>query len=190
MNSKLQSSLAWFASATGTVVPAWGFFKNWAPPLFPVIGILLAPMSAALIYFVSQQRTAGSKLLRIGMTLLGLGIVQIIAYVVLLPQWAVMDPAENHWYQVGFGLSDWSLTDVGRFDKARVPDATAGHLMLIEAAFSPDGPKKIWKPWSIAAAGTVLLLLFVGGFIFWTSGFACLAKHKSSVQANASPNDD
>src|SRR5436305_9386084 len=154
MNNKFQAALGWFASATGAAVPAWGFFKNVVPPIFPVIGLILAPVSAAIIYVIAVQSVRSMrKLIRRGVLFLICGILFIFAYAIVLPQWTVLEPQERRSrFQVGFGLADWSLTTrVGLPDKQKNPDATPETLMMIETAFSPQGPEKIWKAWSITA---------------------------------------
>jgi hypothetical protein len=181
VNNKYQAALAWFASAAGAGVPAWSFFTHYNPPIFPAVGLLLAPVSAALIVFAGAQRRGGSrKMLKGGMILVGVGFVLILAYGVALSQWTVFEPQHYQTrFQIGFGLADWSLTSVGLSDKKEIPAPTPEQLMMAEAAFSPEGAEKIWSAWSITSAGALLLAFYCLGFVLWTSGFAWLAKFKA-----------
>jgi hypothetical protein len=184
MNNKLQSALSWFGSATGVAVPALGFFKDFAPPIFPAIGLILVPISSAIIYFVGANKSlrTNSRLLKRSMWLVGVGVSLIFVYIIALPNWSVQIPGSDKHLQIGFGTANWSLTAIGKQDKRAIPDATPEKLLMAEAAFTHDGVIGVWASWTVALAGSVLLLSYFCGFVAWTSGFACLAKHRSNAQ--------
>jgi hypothetical protein len=116
------------------------------------------------------------------MWLVGVGVSLIFVYIIALPNWSVQIPGSDKHLQIGFGTANWSLTAIGKQDKQVIPDATPEKLLMAEAAFTHDGVIGVWTSWTVALAGSVLLLSYFCGFVAWTSGFACLAKHRSNAQ--------
>ena len=98
---------------------------------------------------------------------------------IILQYCSIIDTQTQERFQVGFWKCDWSLTQVGLKLKQENLSDTPQVWVLIEAAFQPGGPEKIWKPWSIISAGILMLITYMAGFVLWTAGFSLLAKHKS-----------
>lgn len=180
----LSRALKWFAAGSGVVVPASAYFAGNAPPLFPEIGIITAAMCSAIIYSVQtyrlpldKTRRGLPKLVRNGVTVLMLSLVILVAYVLLLRWTTVLDPQSANRFQIGFGTARWSLTTLG--DRCIFRSRSIEECMLSQTAFTNEGPFIIWKPWTVYAAGTSLIVMHLIAFTFWTLAFSLLAKHKS-----------
>jgi hypothetical protein len=193
--NKVIESLKWFGAGTGAIVPAWDFFKSEVPPSFPEIGILMVPLAAAIALIMSiygsgeaRNRIALKSSVVRGATCIAISLVLLISYRVFLDNWTVLDPQSFRTrYQIGFGESGWSLTAVGLATKAALGTSTPGKLMLANRGFAPSGPAQIWKQWTIDMAGVVLILLYLVGFILWTSGFALLSKCRALTENRSAP---
>ena len=180
--SKALRLLSWFGAFSGVAIPGYStFFRNMVPPLFPEIGWITAGLGAATVFAVYSLRprantTSGRKrLVRRGLFLIGTSLLLLIAFLVSLRALTVRHPRGIALYQTGFRTARWSLTEAGQKDLDHLPSATPEDLMFMEAAFSTSGPTKIWRAWSIYAAGLILLAFYLGGFVGWTSGFTTLA---------------
>jgi hypothetical protein len=186
---KLLRQLQWFTGGTGLSVPMLTMFTSSAPR-FPQAALVI-PVLASVIVFLSargigRRQDAKRDLRRVdryvrrGIWCLGLGIVTVFTYFALLDYCTVVDPqSETTRYWTGFGLSDWSLTAIGKAYKHTHPTYTPEDMMLAEKAFRPDGPSAIWKGWSIALASGILLVLYFLAFVLWAVGFASFAAARS-----------
>jgi hypothetical protein len=189
--NRLIDSIKWFGAATGALVPAWDFFKHDVPPLFPEIGLLMCAVSGAIAIVVSAYIPSRPKpihglqaIVWRGTILIVMSLGVLISYRILLESWTVLEPQSyQQRFQVGFGVVDWSLTNLGQEMKHAGNIRVADDLMLAGHAFRPGGPATIWKQSTIDSAGLILILLYVVGFVLWTTGFALLSKYRASVVA-------
>jgi hypothetical protein len=78
--------------------------------------------------------------------------------------------------QIGFGMLDWTLTDASSPSDQRPIDVLMNH-----GSVDQDRAMKYWKPWTVYAAGTSLIVLYLSGFSLWTAAFGIFARHE--VQA-------
>jgi hypothetical protein len=63
--------------------------------------------------------------------------------------------------------------------KQNFPNATPLALMEYGVAFSPEGPAKIWKFWTILMSGISMIITFLFTFVLWVLGWSLLAKRKA-----------
>ena len=80
-------------------------------------------------------------------------------------------------YQIGFGRADFSLSEPGLKIKQGKPTATKQELLLRGPGFRRGGPHIVWRSWSIYLAGSLLIVLYIATFLFWSVGFTFLARH-------------
>jgi hypothetical protein len=185
--NKITTGLKWFGAFSGAAVPAWTFFLHVAPPLFPQISLILAAVAGAIVAIAAAyvppvcRGSAGlPPMVRHAAALIGVALVLLIAYVVLWQEWTVAsinDPEVR--YQIGFGKVNWGLTTEGLKDKAD-PDLHLIQDWMSAHGWSSNTPGIIWKEWTINTAGLILIVIFVCGFISWTTGFSLLAKYRGT----------
>ena len=175
--------LKWFGAGAANIVPGFSWFISLSPPLFPQIGIIASALGFAIIFTIyaySPKPNAGRlpQLVKMGFACIIGALCLIIIYLLFLRCSTVLDPqSEEVRFQIGFGKQDWSLTEVGlEYKKKILPGESVVMWMQAEAAFFRQGPEKLWKPWSILLAGTLMIVIFVFAFGLWAAGFAFLAK--------------
>lgn len=190
----VEDGLPWFSTAlaaASAAVPGAQFFTEGAPPLFPLSAALVSLIGAFIVLFVlwpSRRRTVRR---RVVLSTFIAGLVFLMAYWVVLPDWTASPPDEQagpRW-QVGFGHASWSLTELGRSRLDETPGATNTDLLLQVAGFQDGGPDRIWKKSTINAAGTILVVLYMSGFAAWTTSFALLGRRYFSTRSSR-PADD
>ena len=195
MNRHLRR-LSWFGAFSGLAIPGYStFFQKLVPPLFPEIGLITACLGAATVFIVYSRRPrkqSGAQQRRLttrGTVLLASSVLLLAAFLLTLRAWTVQDPQQGTTYQIGYRTAEWTLTTAGLTDLKNKPSATPEDLMLMEAAFYPGGPAKIWVSWSIYTAGLLVLLFYLLGFILWAAAFATLAvvARPGELDAQATP---
>ncbi|MDH5415063.1 MAG: hypothetical protein OEW87_13085 [Flavobacteriaceae bacterium] len=183
------STILWIfiAGSLGVLVPGYAFFTSYPPPLFPEISIVISALSILIIIAAFRYKpkqiaeTYGLPLfVKIAIILIVAALVILVFYVIFLQNWTVLDPQSSEVrFQIGFGKCSCGLTEAGLMLKEKFPNETVRDWMLREAAFRSNGPNIIWKSCAINAAGIILILIYLLGFILWTSGFSLLARHES-----------
>lgn len=152
-----------------------------APPLMswpPVLNYGTFGIIAGVVYLLSERNRVPTdqRPLRPIVFWLATAIVTLIVYSVLLNLWSVVDPqTERVRFQIGFGLADWSLTDLGRRVKSQFPSLTAAQLLMTDKGFHMGGSTGIWERWSVYSAGFLLIGLYLAAFISWTIALALSA---------------
>lgn len=189
--TKYASAFKWMkgiCAGVGVAVPAFSFFKHYAPPLFEAASLLTTAIAGAVIiltyYYeprVEPPDTKAKKLVRYARNALIVAVILLVVYMVMLKVCTVADPPENPEtrYQIGFWTFDWSLSDDGQYLKQRHPGSSPRDLMDYGVVFSKDGPAKIWKFWTILASGISMILVFLFTFVLWVFGWSLLAKRKA-----------
>lgn len=171
--------LAAGAGAIASQLPGLSFFTSNAPPSFGLLSLMTSGLTLAIFVWVLTTTPADSDRSRTGLIAVGAAIVLGLAYAGLLNWVTVPAPAETgvaQRFQIGFGLSDFSLTDdARRLLKASPADTTIEDLMLMKGAFRPGGPQLLWKPWTITAAWLLLSTVFLLAYSLWSFGLACVA---------------
>ena len=163
--------VGWIGGAGGVATPAWIYFKNYAPPLFPGITVLVAALPLAIWFLVwrgsIRRRAAAVQLIVAGLLL--------FIYALLL-QFTTLTAAGNpkQRVQIGFGTVSWTLTQYGNNWMRAHPSSTAFDLANSDAAFVQHRVPKLWQTWSVYCAGALLILLYVLAFVFWSCCFANL----------------
>jgi hypothetical protein len=64
------------------------------------------------------------------------------------------------------------LTDAARHFVSEHHVQTKEDLMLPFGAYDNERIALVWRSWSVFAAGTLLCVVFVVAYVFWTSGLA------------------
>jgi hypothetical protein len=186
------SSFKWIngiLTGVGVTIPAFSFFTLYAPPFFAAASLFTAAISTAVViltyYYeprVISPDTKGEKLVRLARNALICAVALLVVYMIMLRVCTVVDPPEQPVarYQIGFWNFDWSLNGDGRYLKERHPNSsTPWELMDYAAAFSGDGPAKIWKFWTILVSGVLMILVYLFTFVLWVFGWSLLAKRKA-----------
>lgn len=182
-NGTFLKSLKWFGAGALNIVPAFSWFVSMSPPIFPQIGPITSALGLAITYTVyayTPKPGVGRlpQMVKMGFRYIIGATFLILIYLLFLRFCTVLDPqSEKVRFQIGFGKQNWSLTKVGLEYKKNFPEESPATWMMAEAAFSPGGPEKLWKSWSILLAGTLMIVIFLLAFGMWAAGFAFLAKH-------------
>lgn len=172
----------------GVSVPALSFFTLYAPPLFVGASLITGAIATAVVvltyYYtpkVKSPDTEKQKLVRLARNAIICSVLLLFVYLALLKVCTVADPPEKPEvrYQIGFWNFDWSLTEDGKFLKYKHASATPWELLDYGAAFSEEGPAKIWKFWLIMLAGSSMIVVFMFAFVLWVFGWSLLAKRKA-----------
>ena len=179
----------WLGAASGAGVPAFTFFSSFPPPLFPSVSLISAALSGAILFIAliwkpkaERQDQTLPRILKQGMRVLILSVLLLIVYILLLQFTTVPVPIPTQpstRLQIGFGMSDWTLTGAGRDWKSSNSSLTVEQMIRNEAAFTQDRIGILWQTWSIYLAGFLLIAFYFLAFIAWTSGFALLAKQRT-----------
>jgi hypothetical protein len=172
----LAKGASWLGGISGAGLPALSYFKDYAPPLFAGASVIITALAAAIL-LVATPRKAQPGSNKLVITYLSLALALLIAYALFLTFTTVVGPDNNGArYQIGFGRAQFSLTDVARGYLRDDPTLQPKDLMLYEKAFDQGRIPILWQTWSVYAAGLILIVVYFFGFIFWTIGFALLAK--------------
>lgn len=172
--------LSLFAGSIGTIVPGVSFFVEEAPPLFNATGLLTSGVAVAVLIWGFNQRLERSRIPRRAVVSVVGALVLIVSYRVCLAYLTVLPPRQGNREQIGFFMSNWSLTkSASEFIRRTEGDIrTPQELMLAYGGF---GDRQIvwtiWEPWTIVSAGSILILLFVLSFLLWSYAFAILAQY-------------
>lgn len=182
--SKSLKCLSLLGGGVGSFLPGIAYWRESAPPLLGAWSFLVTGVALALLVYGYSKRLVPQHIPRSALRYILAAMVLAIAYGVCLRYTTVQhSKRKGPRYQIGFHTFDWSVKDPeekGRLSKSMGKELTAEELMNAYGAFNPGGPEKVWKFWTIIVAGTLLLLLFVSGFIFWTYGLALLARYLSA----------
>lgn len=185
-------------------VPGVSFFAGYGPPLFPPIGLLVGVIGVMVYVFVFQsapssasvnlppaarvhlrqdvgQRTRSNRVI---VCLLIAFVLLACAYFTAFSLWTAKPPAprEGPAVQVGFHLAEWSLRPKARAWVIENPNQCLPDVMLAFGGFSDAGVTRIWEPWSIHAAGVMLIGLFSATFLVWALLVAHLTRRLQSIR--------
>jgi len=123
-------------------------------------------------------KIAPAKIIKMGKNSFIITFLLLLTYLVFLQFCTVLEPQSyEKRFQIGFWKFNWSLTKDGQKLKEKYPDVPLQDWMKKMAAFSPEGPQKIWKEWSISLAGIFLIILFLLIIFFIVRGLSLFAKH-------------
>jgi hypothetical protein len=190
---KYLDAFKWFTgllTGVGVAVPAYTYFTSYSPPLLESASLLTAAISAATIIFayyheprLREGEDAGRRLLVVARRALIAGLVLFVVYLALVRLCTVAaqitPESEVQRYQVGFWTFGWGLTEDGQFLMREHPGATPYELMDYGVAFTDDGPSKLWRLWTIYAAGLIMVAVFLFSFVLWVFGWSLLAKRRA-----------
>lgn len=190
IDRKFIGRLKWFGAGSANIIPGFSWFILLSPPLFPKIGIIMSALGLAITYIIYAYTPKSDfgrlpSPIRAGIRCIMGALCLILIYVLLLNCCTVLDPqSEEVRFQIGFGRQDWSLTELGlKYKRELLPTEPVVKWMEADALFYRGGPEKLWKSWTILAAGTIMIVTFVFAFSLWATGFAFLAKHKGQNRA-------
>jgi hypothetical protein len=179
---EISTALGALAAGTGAIasqLPGLSFFTSNAPPSFGLLGLMTSGLTLAIFVRVLATTPEALDRSRAGLLAVAGAVVLGLSYVSLLNWVTVPAPVEtgvDRRYQIGFGLSDFSLTDRAKAAlKTGADGVTSEDLMLMNGAFRPGGPQLLWKPWTITLARALLSAVFLLAYFLWSFGLACVA---------------
>jgi hypothetical protein len=185
----------------GSIVPALTFFSSVTPPLLTGASVFSAALALAILLSVFQRATNSPKAKTNPRPLwwgaigaLALSVAILVLYLGLLKVCTATGAPEGgspHRFQIGFGKWENGLTQEGKAVRRASPSGAVEQWMLDDGLFSEDGPRVLWKTWTIYTAGTVLALSFVLVFCLWSAGWSLLAAvHALSTPATSRRRND
>lgn len=180
--SNIQRGVKTVATLGGALsggLPGAAYFTHNAPPLFALTGVVSGGVGVGIFVYVflarPDLRGAAKGAVRVLISAVLLGAV----YGVLLTLLSVTTPTDSGSdgarFQIGFRTADLSLTPDARTKRDQLDLRTPEDLMLAYGGYEPGTSYRIWKTWTIVAAGMLLIVLFVVTFVLWAYGLALLA---------------
>lgn len=172
------SKLVTLATALGSQLPGISFFAGITPPDFRGIALLTSGGTIAIFIWVFNKRRNQRRDVKRGVKFIATAILCAAIYGVLFQFVTVGTPAArtgHQRFQIGFGMCSFSLKDSVRKVASEQHLVTPEDLMLAFGGYE-RGTSQIWKTWSIIAAATMLWVVFIASYMFWTSGLAYLAR--------------
>lgn len=176
------------ATALGSQLPGISFFLGLAPPGFPAIVLLTGGGTLAIFLLRISKQAPDPVCIQKGARSIAAALILATVYGFLFSLVTVGPPAsrsEHVRYQVGFGLTPFSLTVPALRLANEHPAYTKEDLMLAFGAYDDTATSRIWKSWSIYAAGALLIVTFVFTYYYWTSGLGWLACTFSATSRKA-----
>ncbi|MCD6013215.1 MAG: hypothetical protein K0Q79_3077 [Flavipsychrobacter sp.] len=157
----------------GVAIPGFSYFIQKSPPLFPGIALIVSALCMGLlVHFVKNRKTASTKR---GWWLMVLAIACLVSYLLLFDYTTVTFAGNNtSCLQIGFGLSDWSITDKARHIIASKLCGNAKEDILLCVSITRENVFVIWPRWSVYGAGILLMVLFTLSSLAWVSGWGLL----------------
>ncbi len=166
------------AGAVASQLPGLSFFTSNAPPSFGLLSLMTSGITLAIFVRVLTTTSASHDRSRTGLVAISGAIVLALTYAGLLGWVTVSAPQETgvaQRFQIGFGLSSFSLTEEAKVLLQATPGgATPEDLMLMKGAFRPGGPQLLWKSWTITLAWSLLTAVFLLAYGLWSFGLACV----------------
>ncbi|MCP4245813.1 MAG: hypothetical protein GY778_02080 [bacterium] len=183
---KLLSTLL---AISGVTLPGMTFFTEHAPPLFESVGLLTSGIALAVLCLGFMSEVSLQTVRRRVLLWVSIGIVCVGGYDIGRRYTTVVAPhPRSGRVQIGFGRLDFCLKQKGLDLKAAKPYLTAQDWVMRVGGFGQEAKLELlWKSGWIVAAGVLLLLLFITVFVFWTYGFALLAKWIALLMRPLSP---
>jgi hypothetical protein len=184
------TALVVVVGALASQLPGLSFFSEYAPPSFGMLALVTSGLTLGVFALVFVTTSNASHLVRRGAIGVVAAIVLALIYTALLDWVTVMPPdgtGSTQRYQIGFGLSHFSLTPAGLADLTANPGLTAQDLLLRAGGFRQDGPHLVWHSWTVFTAWLVLSLVFLAAYAAWSFGLACLAKWLLPKTSGKSP---
>jgi hypothetical protein len=188
--SSFKSIATLFVAGVGALIPGAMQYAGLAPPFLAPVPFLAPSIAIAtiiIVYYLNRPvpgpAPGGARLpplIKSGGQWLLTSVVLLVAYLILLNYTTSVDPVEQTRYQIGFYREAFGLTDLGR---SKNSSDSVEDWILQCACYGDLG--KIWRPWSIVLAGSLLIFVFLSAFTFWTGGWSLLAKHHA--WANSKP---
>lgn len=174
--------LSLLGGSLGSILPGAAYFLDHGPPLFQPLSLLTSGIGVvALVVGVHSKRPRGEGFATAGW-LVSLAMLALVGYEIARPQLTVSvpPPRAGPTIQIGFGLEDWSLSEIGKaklkLAAASSPIDSVRKFAMAAGVFGdPDLVWTLWKRETVMLAGSILVLLFLGGFVSWTYGFGVLA---------------
>jgi hypothetical protein len=173
----------------GTLIPAYAYFTQYAPPLLGASGLLTAALAAVTVlcayYYKPSRETVENgvpPIIELARNLLILSVALLIVYLILFRVCTVLEPRNGDFrWQIGFDRSDWSLTESGKSLKQAHPNISMRDFLLWGRVYEEGRIEIYWKTWTIYLAGTLMIIIFMVTFTLWNFGWSLLAKHKAST---------
>lgn len=177
--AKSSKALSLTAGAVVSQVPGIAYFYALVPPYFAAFHLLATGGTLAIFLYSHLRSSETRTLIRSGVKWVGVSIVLAIIFTPLLRAWTVPPPEgwpQSGKFQIGFGMSKFSLTDKAIQKAKEFEIDNPSDLMLAFGAFDDAKIPRVWKHWTIVAAGMTLVVVFIASYVCWVLGIAYLAK--------------
>jgi hypothetical protein len=187
--------VAAIVAGAAVLFPAVSYFLKTSPPFFPelssvvttLVAIGVVTVSGCGFYRPGENARAGVTS-RYAICALVAAVGSALAYGLFLNLCSVAPPSPwdgEERAQIGFGTATWSLTSKTQEWVAMQPDPPSSEQLMMErGGWADGGVYKIWQPWTVYAAATLLACLFFIATILWTLGWSLLAVAIGDNNAN------
>lgn len=168
------------AGSISVVLPGLSFFFLYSPPLFDQISILVSALAVAFLWmgFKTGKETETDLILKKALQYIVGGFILTIFYLVLLDATsiAIGNSKQTTHYQIGYGMSKWSMTPDG-LSLSQIKPCGQSKLELLRCkGATKEHVYDLWKKWTINFFGVVNILLFSCASLFWAFGWGKLMK--------------
>ncbi len=163
----------------GVAIPGYSFFTDYAPPLFPNISIITSAICIWVLVLVANSEKPITPSTKKPIIYIGLSFLLLIVYLIMLRECTLPNSAGDGRWQIGFGRWEPGLTDPA-IAMLKNGDCQDSEGMLFCSRYEEVSIEKIWKKWSVYAAGISMLFLFLFSSLLWTSAWGALAKKQLS----------
>ena len=171
-------ALCTITGTLGAVIPGYAYFSQYAPPNFREVSLLTGGL-ALVVLVATLMRPNIRHSLRKTVVRIFVAFLCLVCYGFMLDLTTVTAPADfqsEERFQIGFGMTDWSLTDNAKeLIKTRKLDTKEQIMLSVQGYTDTDAVRLAWHGWSILLAQVTLIALFTIGFLLWTHGFALLS---------------
>lgn len=174
-------------AGVGAIIPGFTYFMSQTPPLFPGIGLLVSALCIGLLLYMVTKGEHKEHSSKAGWWLLVTAFIFLLGYMLLFDYTTVLCPSTTvSRLQIGFGLSDWTLTnDARELIKSKLCRGTSKEDLLMCAGFTRENVFLLWHRWSVYTSGISLMFVFTVASVTWvagwgTLGLAYLSKNKNN----------
>lgn len=172
--------ILWLSST----LPGITYFLDLAPPLFPIVGIILSVFGFAIILLGFYPRHLRKNYILSANTSFLISLICMAIYGVGFHYWTVGPPVDRDAPRRQIAFYMWPLTDKA-IDKIKevAADKKTNELCTPEELMDYYGVRggvgregELWESWAIIAAGLILFVLYLAMFVFFMFGVGRLLR--------------
>ncbi len=172
----LFKNLYGITAGIGAIIPGFTYFIKETPPLFPGIGLIVSALCVGLLFYMVIGKEEKKHKPGSGWFLLVTAIAFLIGYLLLFDFTTINYPdSGNPKAQIGFGLSDWSITnDAKELINSKMCRGNSKEDILMCVGFTRENIFIIWPRWAVYSAGIALMFAFTVSALTWVLGWGKL----------------